>query len=47
VQENPRRSIEMFDKVVRLESERGDEVKWRFKALENLVALHFRLGNFS
>jgi len=32
----------MFEKVVRLEE--GLDVKWRFKALEHLVSVHFSLG---
>ena len=29
-----------------MEGERGDEVKWRFKALQNLVVLKFKLGQY-
>ena len=43
--DDPQRALEMFTKVVTLETERGAEVKWRFKALEHLVTLQFRLGD--
>ncbi|CAM9586252.1 unnamed protein product [Chrysoparadoxa australica] len=36
----------MFGKVVSLETERGSEVKWRFKALQHLVILHLKLGAY-
>lgn len=39
--ENPRQAIELFERVVQLESELGDQVKWRFKALQNLVVIYF------
>mmetsp|Transcript_13638 Transcript_13638/g.18178 ORF Transcript_13638/g.18178 Transcript_13638/m.18178 type:complete len:451 (-) Transcript_13638:179-1531(-) len=42
--DEPERAIEMFEKVVELE--RNREVKWRFKALEHLVVLNFRLSKF-
>ena len=32
--------------MVKLEEEAGLEIKWRFKALEHLVVLHFRQGDF-
>mmetsp|Transcript_12339 Transcript_12339/g.40338 ORF Transcript_12339/g.40338 Transcript_12339/m.40338 type:complete len:450 (+) Transcript_12339:88-1437(+) len=41
--EDPAKAVEMFEKVVALESERS-EVKWRFKALEHLAVLQFRLN---
>ena len=44
--EDPKKACELFEKVVQLEGERGDEVKWRFKALENLVVLKFKLGQY-
>ena len=44
--EDPQKACELFEKVVTLEGERGDEVKWRFKALENLVVLKFKLGQY-
>ena len=44
--ENPQQACALFEKVVQLEGERGDEVKWRFKALENLVVLKFKLGHY-
>ena len=44
--EDPSKACELFEKVVQLEGERGDEVKWRFKALENLVVLKFKLGQY-
>jgi len=43
-QDNPDGAIKLFSKVVELETQKGDEVKWRFKALSHLVTLHFRLG---
>jgi len=42
----PEKAVELFEKVVKLESERGDEVKWRFRALENLVTLCHKLGRY-
>eukprot|EP01036_Dinobryon_divergens_P016341 gene16341-22146_t len=42
--DNPRKAIELFEKVVELEKKRGSEVKWRFKALQNLVIIHYSLG---
>ena len=44
--EDPKKACELFERVVQLEGERGDEVKWRFKALENLVVLKFKLGQY-
>ena len=43
----PAKALALFEKVVKLESERGDEVKWRFKALEQMVKLRFNLGDLS
>lgn len=44
-QNDPHKALEMFEKVVTLESAQGDEIKWRFKALKHLVTIQFRLGN--
>lgn len=44
--EEPKKAIELFEKVVELETKRGDVVKWRFKALQHLVTIHFGLGNY-
>eukprot|EP01036_Dinobryon_divergens_P029451 gene29451-38547_t len=41
--ENPQEAIAMFEKVVELESAIGDQVKWRFKALQNLSSNNERL----
>ena len=35
----PREALEQFENVVLLEEQMGDEVKFRFKALENIVIL--------
>ena len=48
--EEPARALELFEKAVRLENEEeakddGAEVKWRFKALQHIVVLQYRLGN--
>jgi COP9 signalosome complex subunit 2 len=43
--ENQQQALELFEKCVRRETEQGDEVKWRFKALEHIVTLQFNLGN--
>jgi COP9 signalosome complex subunit 2 len=43
--ENPKRAIEKFEYVVKTETARGDQVKWRFKALQSLVVLHYNTGN--
>ncbi|KAJ1448122.1 hypothetical protein M885DRAFT_623729 [Pelagophyceae sp. CCMP2097] len=40
------KACDMFMKVVRLETEKGAEVKWRFKVLEHLVILRHRLGDY-
>ncbi|CAN0418200.1 unnamed protein product, partial [Hapterophycus canaliculatus] len=45
-QENPQKALELFVKVVALETEKGPEIKWRFKALEHLVRIHFELREF-
>lgn len=45
--ENPTKAIELFEKVYTLETARGGEVKWRFKALQNLVTINFSLGHYS
>ncbi len=45
-QENPQKALELFQKVVTLEAEKGPEIRWRFKALEHLVRIHFQLQNF-
>jgi len=44
--DNPAAAIEKFERVVELETARGDEIKWRFKALQNLVVLNQGLGRF-
>mmetsp|Transcript_59970 Transcript_59970/g.111217 ORF Transcript_59970/g.111217 Transcript_59970/m.111217 type:complete len:452 (+) Transcript_59970:68-1423(+) len=45
-QNYPEQALEQFEKVVALESSRGTEVVWRFKALQNIVILCARLGRF-
>jgi COP9 signalosome complex subunit 2 len=47
IKEDPRRAVELFEKVVNLETARGDEVTWRFKALQKLVKVHFNLKEYS
>jgi hypothetical protein len=42
---SPLESIAGFEKVVELETEKGAEVKWRFKALHALVLLHIDQGH--
>jgi COP9 signalosome complex subunit 2 len=44
--DDPQKACEKFEKVVQLEGEKGTEVKWRFKALQHLVVLKFKLGKF-
>ena len=40
-------AIEMFEKVVQMESEKDDsEVKWRFKALQHLVTLYYNMKKY-
>lgn len=39
--EDPPKAIEMFEKVVDMETKLGDQVKWRFKALQHLVTIYF------
>jgi COP9 signalosome complex subunit 2 len=41
---NPETSLAQFEEVVALEAARGDEVKWRFKSLLNIVLLKNKLG---
>lgn len=43
---NPKKALEMFAKVVELETQKGGEVTYRFKALKNMVTLHHSLGQF-
>jgi len=47
IKEDPRRAVELFEKVVELETARGDDVTWRFKALQKLVKVHFNLKEYS
>lgn len=47
IKEDPKRAVELFEKVVELETSRGDEVTWRFKALQQLVKVHFNLQEYS
>lgn len=42
----PEQALEQFQRVVTLESSKGTEVVWRFKALQNVVILSARLGRF-
>lgn len=44
-QDNPKEALALYEKCVKLETEKGEEVKWRFKALQHIVSLQFRLGN--
>lgn len=44
--ENPKKAIELFEQVVEQETAKGDQVKWRFKALQNLVIIYFSLGMY-
>lgn len=45
---NPAQAVDLFTNVVRMEKERRNgEYQWRFKALEHLVCLRFRLGQTS
>ena len=44
---NPAKSLELYRKVVALEESAGqDKVEYRFKALEAIVQLNFRLGKY-
>jgi len=45
-QHYPEQALEQFQKVVALETARGAEVVWRFKALQNIVVLCARIGRF-
>lgn len=42
----PEQALEQFQRVVSLETSRGTEVVWRFKALQNIVILCARIGRF-
>eukprot|EP01039_Chlorochromonas_danica_P015238 gene15238-17889_t len=39
--DDPQQAIRLFEKVVELETKQGDQVKWRFKALQRLVVIYF------
>lgn len=45
-QNYPDRALEQFLKVVKLETSKGSEVVWRFKALQNVVMLCARISRF-
>jgi len=45
-QNYPDQALEQFQRVVALETQRGPEVVWRFKALQNIVILCARVGKF-
>lgn len=45
-QNHPEQALEQFQRVVTLEAQRGTEVVWRFKALQNIVILCARIGRF-
>lgn len=45
--ENKEKAVEMFELVVEMETARGNEIKWRFKALQELVVLYFKLGKYN
>jgi len=42
----PAEALEQFENVVLLEEQTGEEVKLRFKALENIVVLSAQLGKY-
>jgi len=42
----PEQALEQFQQVVQMETARGTEVVWRFKALQNIVTLCARIGRF-
>merc|ERR1712232_914915 len=42
----PEQALEQFERVVSLETSRGTEVVWRFKALQNIVILCARISKF-
>lgn len=42
----PEVALQLFEKVVALESSKGGTVTWRFKALQNIVILSSRTGRF-
>jgi len=44
--DNPTKAIELFEKVVIMETEKGNQVKWRFKSLQSLVSLYFISGKY-
>jgi len=46
MKDNPREAVKLFERVVELEESRGNEVTWRFKALQKLVKLHFILKDY-
>eukprot|EP00968_Pinguiococcus_pyrenoidosus_P000525 scaffold31_cov263-Pinguiococcus_pyrenoidosus.AAC.31 len=45
--EDPGRALEMFNRVISLteDDDEGENLKWRFRALENIVILHGVLGD--
>ena len=44
MKQNPKEAIGEFEECVKKEMELGDEITWRFKAMENIVVLCARLG---
>ena len=44
--EDPHRAIELFNKVVEIETKLGENVKWRFKSLQRLVTIYFSLSQY-
>jgi COP9 signalosome complex subunit 2 len=42
--ENPVQAAELFTKVVQLESQNDGEIKYRFKSLQYLVTINYKLG---
>lgn len=42
--DSPKDAIEQFENVVLMEEKEGDEINYRFKAMEHIVVLSARLG---
>ena len=44
--DNISKAIELFEKVITLEEAKGEQIKWRFKAMQHLVVLYFSSNNY-
>lgn len=45
-EDNPEAAIESFQKVLEIEEKEKEKGEWGFKALKQMIKIHFKLGNF-